>query len=90
MQATHKQNETEPLGGQPAPGSKQSVPDLDAQVAYQRAFEAVVWAIPAVSIYRLRAGAVAAFGAEDNDILLWSRPCTPATLMNASLTVVCA
>jgi len=47
---------TEPLGGQPAPGSKPSTNDLDAQVAYQRAFEAVIWAMPAVSIYRLRAG----------------------------------
>ena len=37
-------------------GSKPSVPDLDAQVAYQRAFEAVVWAMPASAIYRFRVG----------------------------------
>jgi hypothetical protein len=36
----------EPLGGQPPAGAKQSVADLDAQVAYQRAFEAVLWAMP--------------------------------------------
>ena len=35
--------------GQPLPGTKQSVPDLEEQVAYHRAFEAVVWAIPAAS-----------------------------------------
>jgi len=53
---------TEPTEGQPAPGAKPSVPDLEAQVAYQRAFEAVVWATPAVAIYRLRASAFKAFG----------------------------
>ena len=30
------------VSGQPQPGAKQSVPDLDAQVAYQRAFEATL------------------------------------------------
>src|SRR5262245_10584058 len=39
--------QTEPQGGQPAFGAKPSVPDLDEQVVYQRAFEAVVWAQPA-------------------------------------------
>ena len=77
MHATLNQNQTEPLGGQPAPGSKQSVPDLYAQVAYQRAFEAVVWATPAVAIYRLRAGAFDAFGITDNDIIACSKPATP-------------
>jgi hypothetical protein len=38
----HAGAQTKPLGGQPSPGSKPSVPDLSAQVAYQRAFEAVV------------------------------------------------
>lgn len=38
--------QTEPLGGQPAPGAKQSVSNLDEQVAYQRAFDAVLWASP--------------------------------------------
>ena len=33
---------TEPLGGQPAPGSQPSVKDLDYQVKYHRAFEAVL------------------------------------------------
>ena len=48
MQTAQKQ--TEPIGGQPAPGEKQSVPDLEEQVAYQRAFEAVVWAMSASAI----------------------------------------
>ena len=45
---------TDPIGGQPPAGSKPSVKDLDYQVKYQRAFEAVLWGIPAVGIYPLR------------------------------------
>ena len=71
------QTQTEPLGGQPAAGSKPSVDDLAAQVAYQRTFEAVVWAAPAVAIYRMRAGAFSALGAEDNAIFACSLPATP-------------
>jgi hypothetical protein len=78
----HKQDvpaasQTEPLGGRPALGSKPSVPDLEAQVAYQRAFEAVVWAMPATSIYRMREGVFEAFGIGDNDIMAFSKPATP-------------
>ena len=51
--------------------------DLQAQVAYQRAFEAVIWSAPAVAIYRLRVGAFSALGAEDNVILACSLPATP-------------
>jgi hypothetical protein len=36
----------EPLGGQSVRGSKPSVSDLDDQVVYQRAFEAVIWSRP--------------------------------------------
>src|SRR6516225_8636528 len=50
---------TEPLGGQPAPGVTQSAKDLDAQVAYQRAFEAVLLELP---------------GMADNVILSYSGP----------------
>ena len=57
-----------PLGGQPPAGAKQSVTDLDAQVAYQRAFEAVLWAMPASAIYRLRVGMLQAPGMADNVI----------------------
>src|SRR5271154_4555750 len=71
------QAQTEPLGGQPPIGAKPSVPDLEEQVAYQRAFEAVVWATPAVAIYRFRAGAFKEFGIGDNDIIAYSEPATP-------------
>ena len=69
----------EPLGGQPLPGAKQSVANLYYQVKYQRAFEAVVWAIPAVSVYRLRAGAED-LGLQDNGIISFSRVATPSSL----------
>ncbi len=61
-------------GGQPAPGAKQSVVDLDEQVAYQRAFEAVLWAMPASAIYRFRVGLLAQPGMADNVITAFSGP----------------
>ena len=67
----------EPLGGQPAPGAKKSVASLDEQVAYQRAFEATVWAMPASAIYRLRMGFLEVPGMGENVILSMSGPLTP-------------
>jgi hypothetical protein len=61
-----------PPGGEPLPGAKQSVPDLEEQVAYHRAFEAVVWAMPASSMQRFREGVLALPGVEDNVILAYS------------------
>src|SRR5512137_1372048 len=58
--------------GQPLPGTKQSVPDLDEQVAYHRAFEAVVWAMPASAIHRFRQGLYEVPGVEDNVVLAFS------------------
>src|SRR5262250_1144666 len=58
----------DPLGGQPPAGAKQSVTDLEAHLAYQRAFEAVLWAMPASAIYRLRVGMLQAPGMADNVI----------------------
>lgn len=69
----------EPLGGQPALGSKPSVPDLDAQVAYQRAFEAVVWAMPASAIYRFRVGVLEQPGMADNVVAANPGPLTTMT-----------
>jgi hypothetical protein len=66
----------EPLGGQPELGSKPSVADLDYQVKYQRAFEAVMWAIPAVSVHGFRHGEEA-LGVKDNEIIAYSKPATP-------------
>ena len=67
----------EPLGGQPPRGSKASVNDFDYQVKYQRAFEAVLWAMPASAIYRFRAAAFEDLGMKDNDIIAYSATATP-------------
>jgi len=67
----------EPLGGQPPQGATPSVQDFDYQVKYQRAFEAVLWAMPALAIYRFRAAAFEDLGVNDNDIISYSRPATP-------------
>lgn len=67
-------NAQEPLGGQPPTGAKQSVADLDAQVAYQRAFEATLWAMPAVAIYRFRVGLLNQPGMADNVITAFDGP----------------
>ncbi|MGB3127815.1 MAG: hypothetical protein WBB95_28710 [Pseudomonas sp.] len=40
---------TDPVGGEPPVGSKPSVKDLSDRVTYQRAFEAVVWSMPALA-----------------------------------------
>ena len=60
--------------GQPAPGVEQSLRDLEAQVAYQRAFEATLWAMPAVAIYRFRVALLAQPGMADNVITAYSGP----------------
>src|SRR5271170_7959751 len=77
----------EPLGGQPAIGSKPSVSDLDAQVAYQRAFEAVVWAIPASAIYRFRVGVLEVAGMADNVVIANPGPLTQSTELITANTV---
>jgi hypothetical protein len=61
-------------GGQPPPGVKQSVPVLDEQVAYQRAFEAVLWAMPASAIYRMRVGLLEQPGMAENVVIAWPQP----------------
>ena len=60
--------------GQPAPGVEQSLSDLEAQVAYQRAFEATLWAMPASAIYRFRVALLAQPGMADNVITAYSGP----------------
>src|SRR3974390_1926952 len=64
----------EPLGGQPPTGVGQSVRDLQEQVAYQRSFEAVLWAMPASAIYRFRVGLLEQPGMADNVITAYSGP----------------
>ena len=68
---------TEPLGGRPPAGAKPSIADFSHQVAYQRAFEAALWAIPALSIFAFRRSAFSQLGMKDNDIIAASSPATP-------------
>ena len=67
---------TDPLGGKPPAGSRPSVEDLDYQVKYQRAFEAVIWSQPAVQIHGFQRGA-ARLHAGPNTILASSKPAKP-------------
>ena len=83
----------EPLGGQPPQGSAPSVADFDYQLKYQRALEAVIWAVPAIAIYRFRAAAMTNLGLKDNDIIAYSAPATPkleAITANASTPYISA
>ena len=56
---------TEPRGGQPPAGSKPSVNNFAEQVTYQRAFEAVVWSMPAMIKNGMRRASIE-IGAGDN------------------------
>ena len=67
---------TEPVGGQPPVGAKPSVTDLDYQVKYQRAFEAVIWSMPAIGTYGFIRGFIG-IGAEPNMIIAYSKPARP-------------
>ncbi|WP_188692424.1 DUF1254 domain-containing protein [Silvimonas amylolytica] len=67
----------EPLGGQPPAGAKTSIKDFDYEVKYHRAFEAILWNMPAIAIYSFRRAAIDELGLKDNDIITYSRPATP-------------
>lgn len=67
----------EPLGGQPPKGAKASIRDFDYQIKYQRAFEAVLWNMPAIAIYSFRRAAFSDLGMKDNDIIAYSATATP-------------
>lgn len=71
------QSGQEPLGGQPPIGSNPSVKDFDYQIKYQRAFEAVLWNMPAIAIYAFRRAAFDELGYKDNDIVAYSKPASP-------------
>ena len=63
--------------GQPPPGTKISVANLDEQVAYHRAFEATLWAMPALAIKGLTDGFLmdaGERGMDYNDIMAQSKP----------------
>lgn len=75
---------TDPIGGKPPAGSKISVSDLEYQVKYQRAFEAVLWSMPAVAIYGFT-HATEGIGGGNNTVLAWSEPAKPnAELLTAN------
>jgi len=67
---------TDPIGGKPPAGSKPSVENLVDQVKYQRAFEAVIWSMPAVIKYGMRRASIE-IGAGDNVVMAWSAGATP-------------
>ncbi len=67
---------TEPRDGQPPRGSKPSVENFADQVTYQRAFEAVVWSMPAMIKYGMRRASFE-IGGGDNVILAWSGGAKP-------------
>ena len=67
---------TEPRGGQPSKGSKPSVKNFAEQVTYQRAFEAVVWSMPAMIKYGMRRASIE-IGAGDNVVCAWSAGAKP-------------
>ncbi len=67
----------EPLGGQPDVGAMPSTHDFEYQVKYHRAFEATLWALPAVAIYRFRAAAIEQLGYADNNIIAYSEVASP-------------
>jgi hypothetical protein len=90
---TLAQDGQEPLGGQPPVGSTPSIKDFDYQIKYQRAFEAVLWNMPAMAIYSLRRGAFSALGMKDNDIITYSATATPkleAITANSSTPYIAA
>ena len=67
----------ETQGGMPPAGAVCSVTDFDCQLKYQRAFEAVLWNMPAVAIYSFRRAAFSNLGMKDNDIVAYSGTATP-------------
>jgi hypothetical protein len=69
------------VGSVLAAGAEQAQPpersDPDNQLAYQRAIEAVIWSMPAISIREFWESQFKDYGASWNDIVLWSKPATP-------------
>ncbi len=57
-------------------------------MAYQRGVDAVIWAIPMVSMAEFRESAFKAYGMTFNDVLLFTKPATPEQeLLTANNTV---
>lgn len=75
-QSSIANNVTEPLDGKPASPARMSAEALEYQVKYQRAFEAVLWSVPAVALYGFYHG-TKSVGGDYNSVLAWSKPATP-------------
>ena len=74
----------DPQGGRPPADFKPAKVDFGEQVKYQRAFEAVLWSMPAVQIYGFKR-AIEKIGGGPNVIIAWSRPARPnAELVTAN------
>src|SRR5215475_1838545 len=83
----------EPLGGQAPKGATASAKDFDYQIKYHRAFEAVLWNMPAIAIYSLRRAAFTDLGMQDNDVIAYSATATPrleAITANSSTPYIAA
>jgi hypothetical protein len=90
---TFAQDGQEPLGGQPPKGATPSIKDFDYQIKYHRAFEAVLWNMPAIAIYSFRRAAFSDLGMKDNDIIAYSATATPkleAITANSSTPYIAA
>ena len=68
----YAQTYMEPIGGRPPASTRCSDNDLTFHVKYQRAFEAVLWSLPAVANYRFRMAGFSHLGFNDNVIVAYS------------------
>lgn len=74
----------EPIGGRPPDDTSPSIPDLEQQQLYQRAFEAVLWSMPAVSVYGFVRGSMALGGGPNTMIAFPSHLRAWAELLGAT------
>ena len=49
---------------------------------FQRACQIVLWSIPAISVYAMKKGSEAAFGAGGNVLVVWKNRLNPKTLIS--------
>jgi hypothetical protein len=68
--------QNDPIGGKPQADTHVSVENFEYQIKYQRAFEAVLWSMPAIAIYGIYKAAEP-LGGGPNVIMAWSKPAKP-------------
>src|SRR5210317_2006444 len=76
LASTKAQTPIDPIGGKPALVTQVSIADFEYQIKYQRAFEAVLWSMPAIAIYGIYKAAEP-LGGGPNVIMAWSQPAKP-------------